>query len=62
MHKVVPKSTKMLRNWISQVGKIMRDGKTTHTFFYLEKIREDDVVKNKAVTPRLAFPFALNQL
>ena len=53
---------KMLTNLLSQVGKLKRDGKTTHTCFYLEKMREDDVGKNKAVTPRLVFPFALNQL
>ena len=35
----------MLMNWISQVGKLKRDGKKTHTFFYLEKIMEDDVGK-----------------
>ena len=53
---------KTLTNLISQVGKIKSDGKTTHSCFYLEKIREDDVGKNKVVTPRLAFSFALNQL
>ena len=53
---------KMLTNLISQVGKLKRDGKTTHTCFYLEKRREDDVAKNKAITGSLAFPFALNQL
>ena len=52
----------MLTNWLSQVGKLKRDGKTTHTCFYLEKRREDDVEKKKAVTTRLAFPFALNEL
>ena len=52
---------KMLTNFVSQVGKIKRDGKTTHTFFYLDKRREDDVgKKNKSTTPSLAFPFALN--
>ena len=34
MHKAISKSTKMLTNWLSQVGKIMRDGKTTHTCLY----------------------------
>ena len=52
---------KMLTNLISQVGKIKRDGKTTHKCFYLEKRMEDDVGKNKSTTPSLAFPFALNQ-
>ena len=62
MHKEVSKSMKMLMNLISKVGKIKRDGKKNHTCFYLEKRREDDVEKSKAVTPRLAFLFALNQL
>ena len=43
------------------MGKLKRDGKTTHKFFYLEKRREDDLEKNKATTPSLAFPFALIQ-
>ena len=37
----------MLTNWISKVGKIMRDKKTTHKFFYYEKRREDDVDKKQ---------------
>ena len=49
----------MLMNLLSQVGKKKRDGKTTQAFFYLEKRREDDVGKNKATTPRLAFAFSL---
>ena len=52
---------KMLTNLLSQVGKIKRDGKKTHTFFYLEKRMEDDVGKKQSTTPSLAFPFALNQ-
>ena len=50
----------MLKNLLSQVGNIKQDGKKTHTFFYLEKRREDDVGKNKSTTPSLAFPFSLN--
>ena len=46
-------------NWQSQVGKIIRDGKTTHTFFYYEKMMEDGEVKNKSTTHSLTFPFAL---
>ena len=53
---------KMLMNLLIQVGNLKRDGNKTHTCFYLEKRREDDVGKHKVVTPRLAFPFALNQL
>ena len=45
MDKAVSKSMKMLTNLISQVGKIKRDGKKNHTFFYLDKRREDDVGK-----------------
>ena len=33
-HKAVSKYMKMLMNLLSQVGKIKRDGKTTHTCFY----------------------------
>ena len=49
----------MLMNFLSQVGKIKRDGKKTHACFYLDKMKEDDVGKNKSTTPTLAFPFAL---
>ena len=52
---------KMLTNLITQVGKIKRDGKKTHTCFYLEKMREEDVGKKKSTTLSLAFPFSLNQ-
>ena len=52
---------KMLMNLLSQVGNIKRDGKKTHTCFYFEKRREDDVGKNNSTTPNIAFPFALNQ-
>ena len=50
----------MLMNWLSHVGKIMRDGKKTQICFYLEKRREDDVGKKKSTTPSLMFPFAIN--
>ena len=60
VHKAVSKSMKMLKNLLSQFGNIKRDGKKTHTCFYLEKKRDYDVDKNKATTPSLAFPFALN--
>ena len=61
VHKAVSKYMKMLMNLLSQVRKLKRDGKTTHTCFYLEKRREYDVVKKMATTPSLAFPFALIQ-
>ena len=47
MHKVVSKSMKMLTDLLIQVENINRDGKTTHTCFYLEKRRDDDVVKKQ---------------
>ena len=47
MHKAVSKSMKMLMNLVSQVGNIKRDGKKTHTCFYLDKRREDDVGKKQ---------------
>ena len=49
----------MLTNLLSQVGKINMDGNKTHTCFYLDKMREYVVGKNKATTPSLAFPFCL---
>ena len=47
-------------NWKIQVGKIISDGKETHTCFYSEKIMEDDEEKTKSITPSLTFPFAIN--
>ena len=49
----------MFMNLIRQVGKIKSDGKKTHSFFFLEKGGRMMWEKNKAVTPRLAFPFCL---
>ena len=49
----------MLTKWLSQVVNIMRYGKKNHTWFYQDKMREDDVGKKKSTTPSLAFPFAL---
>ena len=51
---------KILMNWINKIGYIISDGKRSYPLFFLEKRKEDDVGKNKAVTPRLAFPFCLN--
>ena len=42
------------------MGKLRRDGRKTHTCFYLEKMREDNVGKKNSTTPTLAFPFSLN--
>ena len=42
---------KMVMNWIKQVGKIIGNGNTTHSFFYLEKIKEDDVGKKLGKFP-----------
>ena len=46
----------MLTNWINKVGNIISDGNKTHSLFFLEKNKEDDVAKKKASSPRLAFP------
>ena len=53
MHKAFSKSY-----WQIQVGKIIRDGKTTHTCFRRKgwRIMWE---KNKSTTPSLAFPFTL---
>ena len=48
----------MLTNWLSQVGKIMRDGNTTHTCIRRKGGRMM-CAKNKSTTPSLAFPFSL---
>ena len=50
---------KMLMNWINNIGRIISDGKISDRFFFMEKRKEDGERKNKAVTPRLAFPFFL---
>ena len=50
---------KMLTNWLKKVVKIISDGKTTHSFFFLEKMKEEDVGKKKASSPKLAFPLCL---
>ena len=59
MHKEVSKSMKMPTNLISKVGRLKRDGKKTHTCFYLDKGGRIMWAKNKSTTPSLAFPFAL---
>ena len=38
---------KMLTNWINKVGNIIGDGNKTHSSFYLEKRKEDDVGKKQ---------------
>ena len=53
---------KMLTNFLSQVGNIKRDGKQLIYAFNWRKRGRMMWAKNKEVTPRLAFPFALNQL
>ena len=59
MHKVVSKSTKMLTNWKNEVGKLIRNGKKTHTCFYRRKGWRMMWEKNKSTTPSIAFPFSL---
>ena len=41
----------MLMNFLSQVGKLKRDGNATHAYFYLEKMKEDDVGKKLGKFP-----------
>ena len=50
---------KMLMNWLNQIGQIISDGNRSYPCFFLEKRKEEDVGKKKAVSPRLAFPFCL---
>ena len=59
VHKAVSKSMKMLMNFLSQVGNIKREQKTTHTCFYLEKRREDDVGKKQVNYTQSSFSFFL---
>ena len=42
---------KMLTNWIKKVGKIIGDGNKMHSFFYLDKRKEDDVGKKLGKFP-----------
>ena len=42
---------KMLMNWIKKVGKLIGDGNTTHSLFYLEKRKEDDMGKKQGKFP-----------
>ena len=50
----------MLMNWINKIGQLISDGnRSDPCFFFLEKRKENDVGKNKVVTPRLAFSFFL---
>ena len=46
-------------NWKIQVGNLIRDGNTTHTLLYQEKVWRIMWEKNKSTTPILGFPFAL---
>ena len=50
---------KMLTNWINQIGQLISDGKKSDPCFFWRKGRKMMWAKNKAVTPRLAFPFCL---
>ena len=42
---------KMPTNWLKKVGKIIGDGNTSHSCFYLEKRKEDDVGKKLGEFP-----------
>ena len=42
---------KMLMDCLKKVGKIIGDGKTTHSCFYLEKRKEEDVGKKLGKFP-----------
>ena len=44
-------------NWMNQICQMISDGKGSDPCFWMEKRKEYGKVKNKAVTPRLAFPF-----
>ena len=45
MQEIISKSMKMLTNWLKEVGKIINDGKKTHSCLFLEKMKGDDVGK-----------------
>ena len=49
----------MLTNWLNNIGQIISDGKISYPCFFGRKGRRIMWEKNKAVTPRLAFPFFL---
>ena len=55
VHKAVSKSMKMLMNLVNKLGKIKRDVKTTHSSFYLERKREDDVGKKQGSYTQTSF-------
>ena len=38
---------------------MISDGKRSYPLFFMDKNKEYELVKNKAITPRLAFPFFL---
>ena len=40
---------KILTNWINKVGKKISGGNTTYSLFFMEKRKEDDVVKKRQV-------------
>ena len=49
----------MLTNWLSDMYQMISDGNISYPFFCMDKNKEDELGKNKAVTPRLAFLFCL---
>ena len=44
---------------MSEMYQMISDGNRSDPFFWMEKRNKDELGKNKAVTPRLAFPFFL---
>ena len=59
VHKAVSKSMKMLTNLLKQVGKLKSDGNKIHSFFCLEKRKEDDVGKKQGSYTQTSFSFFL---
>ena len=55
--KAVSKTMKILMNLLSQVGNLKRDRNPTHTWFYLDKIREDDMGKKQVNYTYSSFSF-----
>ena len=51
VQKRLSKYMKMLTNWIKKVGKLIGDGKTTHSCFFLAKMKQDDVGQKQGKFP-----------
>ena len=46
-------------NWLSDLYQLISDGKRSDPCFWMDKKNEDELEKNKAITPILDFAFCL---